>query len=56
MPEIACPPGEICRPTFWNVPFFLEIVVYLGGLIAAIIFKFSAKARASLIGIRSPND
>ena len=40
MPEIACPPGEICRPTFWNVPFFLEVVVYLGGLIAACIFVY----------------
>ncbi|MBI5030463.1 MAG: (Fe-S)-binding protein [Chloroflexi bacterium] len=40
MPEIPCPPGDICRPTFWNIPLLLQIVVYLGGLIAIIIFFY----------------
>ncbi len=40
MPEFACPPGLICRPTFWNIPGWLQIAVYLGGLFAVIVFAY----------------
>jgi Fe-S oxidoreductase/nitrate reductase gamma subunit len=40
MPEIPCPPGLVCRPTFWNIPFGLQVAVYLLGLIAAIVFFY----------------
>ncbi|MBI5303005.1 MAG: 4Fe-4S dicluster domain-containing protein [Chloroflexi bacterium] len=40
MPEFACPPGLVCRPTFWNIPEWLQIAVYLGGLVAILIFAY----------------
>jgi Fe-S oxidoreductase len=40
MPEFACPPNEICRPTFWNIPEFLQIAVYLAGAIAILVFLY----------------
>ena len=40
MPEFPCPPGDICRPTFWNIPGFLQVIVYLGGLLAVIILVY----------------
>ncbi len=40
MPEFPCPPGLICRPTFWNIPEWLQIAVYLGGLVAVIVFLY----------------
>ncbi len=40
MPEFACPPGLVCRPTFWNIPVWLQVAVYLGGLVAVIIFGY----------------
>ncbi|MEW5720847.1 MAG: hypothetical protein AB1817_19635, partial [Chloroflexota bacterium] len=40
MHEFPCPPGLVCRPTFWNIPFWLEIVVYVGGILAALIFLY----------------
>ncbi len=40
MPEFACPPGLICRPTFWNIPEWLQIAVYLGGLVAIIVLFY----------------
>jgi Fe-S oxidoreductase len=40
MPEFACPPNEICRPTFWNIPEWLGIVLYIVGALAALVFLF----------------
>ncbi len=41
MPEFGfCPPNEICRPTFWNIPGFLQVGVYLAGGIAFLIFLY----------------
>lgn len=40
MHEFPCPPGLICRPTFWNIPGWLEIAVYLGGLLAVVVFLY----------------
>ena len=40
MHEFPCPPGLVCRPTFWNIPFWLEIVVYAGGILAVIVFLY----------------
>lgn len=40
MHEFACPPGLICRPTFWNIPEWLQIAVYIGGFVAVIIFGY----------------
>jgi Fe-S oxidoreductase len=40
--ESFCPPDVICRPTFWNIPVWLEVVLYLGGLIAVLIFAYGA--------------
>src|SRR5262245_21518081 len=36
MPGFSCPPNEICRPTFWNIPEFFQIAIYdVSALIAA---------------------
>lgn len=40
MPEFPCPPNEICRPTFWNIPEWLQIAVYLAGTVAILIFLY----------------
>lgn len=40
MPGFACPPNEICRPTFWNIPEWLQIAVYLAGAIAILVFLY----------------
>ncbi|OQY93469.1 MAG: hypothetical protein B6D41_07590, partial [Chloroflexi bacterium UTCFX4] len=32
----------VCRPTFWNIPDWLQISIYLGGLIAVLIFAYGA--------------
>jgi Fe-S oxidoreductase len=40
MPEFACPPGLICRPTFWNIPEWLQIAVYVAGFVAIAIFFY----------------
>jgi len=49
MPEFACPPGLVCRPTFWNIPFWLQVVVYLGGLIAALVFAYGYWRRFQIV-------
>lgn len=38
--ESFCPPDIICRPTFWNIPPWLQITLYVGGLVAALIFAY----------------
>lgn len=38
--EAFCPPDLICRPTFWNIPQWLQITLYVGGLVAALIFAY----------------
>jgi len=40
MPEFSCPPGLVCRPTFWNIPEWLQIAVYLAGFIAIIVMFY----------------
>lgn len=40
MPEFACPLNEICRPTFWNIPEWLQIGVYLAGLLSIFVFFY----------------
>lgn len=35
-----CPPDVICRPTFWNIPEWLQVTLYLGGLIAVLLFFY----------------
>lgn len=40
--ETFCPPDVICRPTFWNIPVWLEVVLYVAGFIAALIFFYGA--------------
>ena len=47
MHEFACPPGLVCRPTFWNIPEWLQIVVYLAGFIAMIIFAYGLWLRVA---------
>jgi Fe-S oxidoreductase len=47
MHEFACPPGLVCRPTFWNIPEWLQIVVYLAGFIAVIIFAYGLWLRVA---------
>ncbi len=49
MPEFPCPPGLVCRPTFWNIPFWLQVVVYLGGLIAALVFVYGYWRRFRIV-------
>src|SRR5512135_1170925 len=48
MPEFPCPPNEICRPTFWNIPEWLQIAVYLAGAIAILVFFYGLWLRAAL--------
>lgn len=38
MPEIACPPLAVCRPTFWNIPDWLEVVLYVASFVAVALF------------------
>ena len=40
MPEFQCPPNLVCRPTFWNIPEWLQIAVYLAGFIAILVFFY----------------
>ncbi|HEX7593224.1 MAG TPA: 4Fe-4S dicluster domain-containing protein, partial [Anaerolineae bacterium] len=40
MPEFPCPPGLVCRPTFWNIPEWLQIAVYVAGLVAILVMFF----------------
>ncbi len=40
MPEFPCPPNEICRPTFWNIPEWLQIAVYIAGAVAILVFVY----------------
>jgi Fe-S oxidoreductase len=40
MPEFPCPPNEICRPTFWNIPEWLHIVLYIVAPIVVLIFLY----------------
>ncbi|MGB8646182.1 MAG: (Fe-S)-binding protein [Anaerolineae bacterium] len=35
-----CPPGEICRPTFWNIPEWLQITLYILALVAVALFFY----------------
>lgn len=47
MPEFPCPPNEICRPTFWNIPEWLQIAVYLAGAIAILVFFYGLWLRSA---------
>ncbi|HEX9075835.1 MAG TPA: heterodisulfide reductase-related iron-sulfur binding cluster [Anaerolineae bacterium] len=47
MPEFPCPPNEICRPTFWNIPEWLQIAVYLAGAIAILVFIYGLWRRSA---------
>lgn len=38
--EAFCPPDLVCRPTFWNIPGWLQIFIYVGGLVAALMFAY----------------
>lgn len=38
--EAFCPTDVICRPTFWNIPGWLQATLYVGGLVAALIFAY----------------
>ncbi len=38
MPEFLCPPNEICRPTFWNIPEFLQIAIYASATLTVAFF------------------
>ncbi len=40
MPEFPCPPNEICRPTFWNIPEWLQVAVYVAGVLAIVVFLY----------------
>ena len=49
MPEFGCPPGLVCRPTFWNIPFWLQVAVYLGGLVAIVVFSYGCWQRFKIV-------
>lgn len=38
MPEFACPPDAICRPTFWNIPVWMQITLYALSVVSIGIF------------------
>ncbi len=40
MYEFPCPPNEICRPTFWNIPEWLHIALYIIAPIVVVIFLY----------------
>lgn len=40
--EAFCPVDAVCRPTFWNIPGWLQVTLYLGGFVAALIFAYGA--------------
>lgn len=39
MPEF-CPPNEICRPTFWNIPDLVQILIYVVSALVAAFFVY----------------
>jgi Fe-S oxidoreductase len=49
MPEFDCPPGLICRPTFWNIPEWLHWGAYLAGFIALLFFLYGFWKRYQII-------
>ncbi len=36
----ACPPGEICRPTFWNIPEVVQIALYVLAAVSIALFLY----------------
>lgn len=40
MPEFACPDGVICRPTFWNIPEWLQVTLYVLSLVSIALFFY----------------
>lgn len=40
MPEFFCPPNEVCRPTFWNIPELLQIAIYLSATLTVAFFAY----------------
>lgn len=40
MPEFACPFNEICRPTFWNIPEFFQVAIYIVSALVAAFFVY----------------
>lgn len=38
--DAFCPTDLVCRPTFWNIPFWLQITIYVGGLLSILIFFY----------------
>ncbi len=40
MPEFACPAGVVCRPTFWNIPEWLQITLYVLALVSIAFFFY----------------
>jgi Fe-S oxidoreductase len=40
MPEFACPAGTICRPTFWNIPDWLQVTLYVLSLVSIALFFY----------------
>jgi Fe-S oxidoreductase len=40
MPEFACPAGTICRPTFWNIPDWLQVTLYVLSVVSVALFFY----------------
>lgn len=40
MPEFACPANTICRPTFWNIPDWLQVTLYLLSFVSIALFFY----------------
>ena len=38
--DTFCPTDAICRPTFWNIPPWLQVTLYVGGLVVALLFAY----------------
>jgi Fe-S oxidoreductase len=38
--ESFCPPDVVCRPTFWNIPVWLQITLYAAALVVTLLFAY----------------
>jgi hypothetical protein len=45
MNENSCPPGQVYRPTFWNIPESLQVALYLLAFVAVALFVYGSWQR-----------
>ncbi|HZQ10650.1 MAG TPA: hypothetical protein VFD70_29000, partial [Anaerolineae bacterium] len=46
--DTFCPADVVCRPTFWNIPPWLQVTIYVGALVAVLIFAYGVYRHVQL--------